>query len=73
MVDSTVKAATGLIKASEEGAGMPISLSKGQVAASKVTISNGISKRLQKYGVKGKKTLTVLGTSTAASAWWPEG
>lgn len=64
--DLIVRAARGLVAAFEQGAGLPVSKTKGQVTCSDNKISKGISRRLKRLGMRATRKMTVLGVNIAA-------
>ena len=50
----------------EQGAGLPVFRTKGQVTSSSNIIANRISRRLKKLGMKATRKMAVLGINTAA-------
>ena len=66
VVDLTVRAARGLVQAFEEGAGLPVSRTKGQVTSSNLQVARDIAHRLRALGCKSARTMKVLGVDTAA-------
>ena len=64
--DITVSAARKLFQAFEDGAGLPVSRTKGRVTASCPKLANRIAFRLRRMGCKATKVMAVLGVDTAA-------
>lgn len=62
----TVAAAKGLVTAFEQGAGLPVSRTKGQATASKTELAKRIVHKLRGLGCKATRTMKVLGVDTAA-------
>jgi hypothetical protein len=61
-----VAAAKGLVTAFEQGAGLPVSRTKGQVTASSLGLAREIAYKLRGLGCKATRTMKVLGVDTAA-------
>ena len=64
--DLTVDAAGRLFSAFTDGAGLPISQTKGRVTASCKELAERIATRLRQQGYKAAKSMTVLGIDVAA-------
>lgn len=64
--DIPMKAARRLFKAFEDGAGLPVSKTKGRVKASCTKLAKARAQRLRKMGCKSTKVMAILGIDTAA-------
>ena len=62
----TTRAAFSLVHAFEEGCGLPVSRTKGQVTASNSSLSHLIAKKLRGLGCESVRAMKVLGIDTAA-------
>ena len=64
--DAMVYAAKGLLKAFEESADLPISRTKGRVAATTTGLAEKIAARLKSHGFKAVRAMKILGVDNAA-------